>query len=102
MTPADRLEICPGDYVLDLCAAPGGKATELGARLKGEGLLVANDISASRARAPAAIWNCSAFPMPLSPAKYLPDWPALFRNFSIRSSWMPPAPGKACSAKSRK
>lgn len=51
MTPADRLEICPGDYVLDLCAAPGGKATELGARLKGEGLLVANDISASRARA---------------------------------------------------
>lgn len=51
MTPASRLDIEPGDYVLDLCAAPGGKATELGARLKGEGLLVANDISMSRARA---------------------------------------------------
>ena len=51
MTPAARLPVMPGDYVLDLCAAPGGKATALGASLNGEGLLVANDISASRARA---------------------------------------------------
>lgn len=51
MTPASRLPVSPGERVLDLCAAPGGKATELGARLRGEGLLVANDISASRARA---------------------------------------------------
>lgn len=51
MTPADRLAPVPGDFVLDLCAAPGGKATELGARLKGEGILVANDISNSRAKA---------------------------------------------------
>ena len=51
MTPANRLEVQPGDYVLDLCAAPGGKATELGSRLKGKGLLVANDISNSRAKA---------------------------------------------------
>ena len=50
MTPASRLPIEPGDRVLDLCAAPGGKATELGARLGGEGLLVANDISSSRAK----------------------------------------------------
>lgn len=51
MTPASRLNINKGDNVLDLCAAPGGKATELGARLEGEGLLVANDISNSRAKA---------------------------------------------------
>ena len=51
MTPASCLPVEPGDRVLDLCAAPGGKATELGARLKGRGLLWANDISASRARA---------------------------------------------------
>lgn len=51
MTPASRLDISPGDYVLDLCAAPGGKATELGAKLQGQGLLVANDISHSRAKA---------------------------------------------------
>lgn len=51
MTPASRLPVEPGERVLDLCAAPGGKATELAARLRGRGVLVANDISASRARA---------------------------------------------------
>ena len=51
MTPASRLPVQPGECVLDLCAAPGGKATELGTRLKGQGLLVANDISAPRMKA---------------------------------------------------
>lgn len=51
MTPASRLPVEPGDRVLDLCAAPGGKATELGARLQGRGFLLANDISNSRAKA---------------------------------------------------
>lgn len=50
MTPANRLPVRPGDKVLDLCAAPGGKATELGARLLGQGVLAANDISNSRAK----------------------------------------------------
>ena len=50
MTPANRLPIEPGDKVLDVCAAPGGKATELGAKLKGQGVLIANDISNSRAK----------------------------------------------------
>jgi NOL1/NOP2/sun family putative RNA methylase len=51
MTPASLLPIERGDKVLDICAAPGGKSTELGARLNGEGLLVSNDISNSRAKA---------------------------------------------------
>lgn len=51
MTPASLLPVHPGDAVLDTCAAPGGKSTELGARLKGHGVLVSNDISASRSRA---------------------------------------------------
>lgn len=50
MTPASRLPVRPGDKVLDLCAAPGGKATELGAKLGREGVLVANDLSSSRAK----------------------------------------------------
>lgn len=49
MVPASRLPIEAGDRVLDLCAAPGGKSTELASRLQGTGLLVSNDISHSRA-----------------------------------------------------
>ena len=51
MLPANRLPIEKGDRVLDLCAAPGGKATELAGKLMGSGVLYANDISASRALA---------------------------------------------------
>lgn len=51
MTPACVMPVEEGDYVLDLCAAPGGKSTELGAKLKNTGLLVSNDVSASRAKA---------------------------------------------------
>jgi len=51
MTPASLLPINKGDRVLDICAAPGGKSTELGAKLCGEGILVSNDISNSRAKA---------------------------------------------------
>ncbi len=51
MTPASLLPVSKGDKVLDICAAPGGKSTELGAKLSGEGILVSNDISNSRAKA---------------------------------------------------
>lgn len=40
----------PGERVLDLAAAPGGKATHLAARMQGQGVLVANDVSPARAR----------------------------------------------------
>ena len=49
--PAATIPIEPGDRVLDICAAPGGKTTELAARLRGTGVLVSNDISASRLKA---------------------------------------------------
>ena len=51
MTPASLLPIEPGDRVLDLCAAPGGKSTELAAKLRGTGMLFSNDVSNSRAKA---------------------------------------------------
>ena len=51
MTPANVLPIDEGDVVFDMCAAPGGKSTELAAKLNGTGLLITNDISNSRTKA---------------------------------------------------
>ncbi|MGI6511267.1 MAG: RsmB/NOP family class I SAM-dependent RNA methyltransferase [Catenisphaera adipataccumulans] len=48
MLPAQLLPVKKGDHVLDTCAAPGGKSTELACKLRGTGLLAANDISTSR------------------------------------------------------
>lgn len=62
MTPASVLPVEKGERVLDLCAAPGGKATELAARLSHTGLLVANDASASRTK--ALLKNLEVFGMP--------------------------------------
>ena len=62
MMPAAILDVEPGDRVLDLCAAPGGKSTALAAKLKGEGVLVANDVSAPRCK--ALLKNLEVFGVP--------------------------------------
>lgn len=49
MSAASVLAAEKGDKVLDLCAAPGGKSTQLAAALAGEGLLWSNEIIRSRA-----------------------------------------------------
>lgn len=48
MYPVEALDVQPGQRVLDLCAAPGGKSTQIVARLKGMGMLLANEVTASR------------------------------------------------------
>lgn len=87
MTPVSRLLPKPGEYVLDMCAAPGGKATALGAALKGDGLLVANDISTSRAR--ALLRNIELFGIPnsfvtsIAPKDLVPCFPEFFHKIIL-------------------
>lgn len=87
MTPAAMLPVEPGDRVLDLCAAPGGKSTELGARLKGKGLLVSNDISYSRARALLKNLELAGVPnicvTSESPEKLAGVWPEFFDKILV-------------------
>lgn len=62
MTPANVLPIEEGDVVFDMCAAPGGKSTELAAKLNNTGLLITNDISNSRTK--ALLKNVEVFGVP--------------------------------------
>ncbi len=43
MIPAGVMDARPGEIILDLCAAPGGKATQMGLDMAGSGLLVCNE-----------------------------------------------------------
>lgn len=48
MIPPVVLDPKPGDLVLDMCASPGSKTSQMAAMMKNEGLIVANDNSISR------------------------------------------------------
>ena len=50
MSAAPQLAARPGERVLDLCAAPGGKSTQLAQAMRGEGILVCNETDPARAR----------------------------------------------------
>jgi 16S rRNA C967 or C1407 C5-methylase (RsmB/RsmF family)/NOL1/NOP2/fmu family ribosome biogenesis protein len=48
---AEALDVRPGHRVLDLAAAPGGKATQVAGRLGGQGVVVANEVQRGRVQA---------------------------------------------------
>lgn len=50
MSAVELLDPKPGDVVLDLAAAPGGKTTQIAAKMAGSGLLISNEIHPQRAK----------------------------------------------------
>lgn len=50
MSAVALLDPQPGEFICDLCAAPGGKSTQIAGRLKGEGFLLCNEINPKRSK----------------------------------------------------
>ncbi len=50
MSAVALLDPQPGERILDLCAAPGGKSTQIAGRLRGEGFLLCNEYVPKRAK----------------------------------------------------
>ena len=50
MSAVSLLDPQPGERVCDLCAAPGGKSTQIAGRMAGEGFLLCNEWSPKRAK----------------------------------------------------
>ncbi len=50
MAPVALLDPQPGERICDLCAAPGGKSTQIAGRMLGKGFLLCNEISPKRAK----------------------------------------------------
>ena len=50
MAPVSLLDPQPGEKICDLCAAPGGKTTQIAGRMKGQGFLLCNEINPKRAK----------------------------------------------------
>jgi len=71
MIPAAVLDPQPGERILDLCAAPGGKSTQLGLRMGGQGTLICNEPIRDRAR----ILSRNVERMGLTNAVVVSEWP---------------------------
>ncbi|HOU12207.1 MAG TPA: RsmB/NOP family class I SAM-dependent RNA methyltransferase [Anaerolineae bacterium] len=72
----------PGEWVLDLAAAPGGKTTHIAARMQGEGVLVANEVVRRRATVLAMnverMGVANALVINETPERLAARWPGLF------------------------
>lgn len=50
MLPASLLDPQPGEAILDMCAAPGSKTTQMADTVQGRGVIIANDMQEKRLR----------------------------------------------------
>ncbi|MEG0741759.1 MAG: RsmB/NOP family class I SAM-dependent RNA methyltransferase [Clostridia bacterium] len=82
MAPVAVLCPQPGERVLDLCAAPGGKSTQIADALAGRGLLVSNEPVPSRARVLSRnverMGVCNALVVSAEPEKLAARWLSAF------------------------
>ena len=81
MAVVTALDPQPFDRVLDLCAAPGGKTTQIAAQMQQQGVLVANEVHAGRARILAENLERLGAPGPVlneEPARLARAWPGFF------------------------
>ena len=74
MTPASRIPVEPGEYVLDMCAAPGGKATAVGSALRVKDFWLQMISALPGQEHCFETWNCLGFPIFLFPMKSLKKW----------------------------
>lgn len=118
MAAAVLLDPQPGERVLDVCAAPGGKATHLAALMRGQGVLVANELIRDRAGVLVDAlerWGATHGVVLSEPAHRLADlWPSAFdrvlvdapcsgeglfrKNRDARREWTPAAV-EGCAAR---
>ena len=101
MAPARLLDAQPGERVLDLCAAPGGKTTQLAAAMQGMACSFAmRSIRAARRCSPQTS-SGSAFRTPLCSASIRQSWPSASPAILTASLSTLPAPARACSGRRR-
>lgn len=118
MVSAAVLDARPGERILDLCAAPGGKSTQIAAAMDNRGLLISNDPEPARARVLAGnlerMGAANAIVVNALPGRLAPRWKAAFdavlvdapcsgegmfrRDPEARSEWNPQSPA-SCAAR---
>ena len=102
LTAVTVLDPQPGERVLDLCAAPGGKSTQIAALMGGQGLLVCNEPVPNRAQILSRNVERMGCATPLSSAHCPMRLRRAFRR-SLTAYWsMRPVRERACSAVSPK
>jgi 16S rRNA C967 or C1407 C5-methylase (RsmB/RsmF family)/NOL1/NOP2/fmu family ribosome biogenesis protein len=82
MAPVELLDPQPGEIILDLAAAPGGKSTHIAARMQGEGLLISNEVIHKRGWELAGNlerWGATNVAITTEPPERLAErWPGYF------------------------